>query len=372
MKHFVTLRPIDKGPETPSAMKAAVFRKHGGVDVLRVEEVPTPAPGPGEVLIKVRTCSVNRDPDLAARQTRTAFRELALPHVLGVDAAGEVTLVGPGVTGIPLGHRVATYPLVRCEECDFCRRGTGENYCRRYRVIGVHIWGGYAEYVKVPAQNVVPIPMSVSWEAASAVSLSYTTAWHGLVTKARVSAADSVLVMAAGGGVGAAAVQIARLHGARVIAAAGADWKLDRARALGADAGVNYSKEGWSEKVLELTDGRGVDVIFETVGRTTWRDGLRCLNQGGRVICCGATAGGSARIDLRTLYQNHTSLSFWKAGTSGELRYIIGLVASGKLQPVIDSRFPLEEARSAHQRLIDRANFGKVIIALQPRQGPGY
>jgi NADPH:quinone reductase-like Zn-dependent oxidoreductase len=348
-------------------MRAVVFRKHGRVDVLRVEEVPTPVPGPGEVLIKVRTCSVNRDPDLTVRQTSTVFRGLALPHVLGLDPAGEVTSVGAGVTGIPLGHRVATYPLMRCDECDFCRRGTGENYCRRSRMIGVHTWGGYAEYVKVPAQNVVPIPMSVSWEAASALSLSYATAWHGLVTKARVGAADSILVMAAGSSVGVAAVQIARLHGARVIAAAGADWKLERARALGADAGVNYSKEGWAEKVLSLTEARGVDVIFETVGKTTWRDCLRCLNQGGRVVSCGATAGGSVRIDLRALSRDHNTLGFWRGGTSGELRYIIGLVASGKLQPVIDSRFPLEEARSAQQRLIDRANFGKVIMTPQPR-----
>ncbi len=361
------------GPEprkTPgvsaASMRVVLFRKHGGVDVLRLEEVPTPVPGPGEILIKVRACSVNREFDLGVRQSRTVVPEVTLPHVLGVDAAGEVALVGPGVTGIPLGYRVATYPIVRCDECDFCRRGMDESHCRRYRVIGVHQWGGYAEYVKVPAQNVVPIPMSVSWEAASALPLSYTTAWHGLVTRGRVGAADTVLVTAAGSGVGVAALQIARLHGARVIAAAGSDWKLERAGALGAEAGVNYSKEGWADKVLSVTGGRGVDLIFDTLGKLTWAECLRCLNRTGRMVCCGAATGSSVRIDLRSVSQNYNSLFFYRVGTAQDLRHLIGLVASGKLQPVIDSRFPLEEAKSAQQRLLDRANFGKVIITPRP------
>ncbi len=346
-------------------MQAVIFRRHGGPDVLRLEEVPTPAPGAGEVIVKVRACSVNRAPDLEVRKTRTSFGGVTLPHVLGADPAGEVAAVGAGVVGIPIGHRVATYPLLRCGDCDFCRRGSGENYCRRHRIIGVHLWGGYAEYVRVPAQNVIPIPMSVSWEAASALSLSYTTAWHGLVAKARVGAGDSVLVMAAGGGVGVAAVQIARLHGARVIAAAGSDWKLERARALGAEAGVNYSKEGWGEEVVSLTSGRGVDLVFETTGKFGWQDCLRALNRAGRVVSCGALTGPSVRMNLRDLYQNRNSMFFYEAGTSHELRHLAGLVASGRLQPVIDSRFSLRDAGNAQQRLVDRANFGKVIITPQ-------
>jgi acryloyl-coenzyme A reductase len=346
-------------------MQAVLFRRHGGLDVLRLEEVPTPAPGAGEILIKVRACSVNRVPDLLVRKARTAFGEVALPHVLGADPAGEVAAVGAGVTGIPLGQRVATYPRLPCGECDFCHRGSGENYCRRPRMLGVHLWGGYAEYVTVPAGNVIPIPLSVSCEAASALALSYTTAWHGLVAKARVGASDTILVTAAGGGVGAAAVQVARLHGARVIAAVGSDWKIERARALGAEAGVNYTKDGWADNVLSLTNGRGVDVVFETTGRLGWQSCLRTLNRAGRLVSCGALAGPALRMNLRNLYLNRNSVFFYDGGASNELRHLAGLVASGKLQPIIDSRFPLKDAKNAQQRLVDRANFGKVIITPQ-------
>jgi NADPH:quinone reductase-like Zn-dependent oxidoreductase len=291
--------------------------------------------------------------------------DLSLPHVLGADPAGEVVAVGAGVVGIPLGHRVVVYPLLRCGECDLCRSGSGENYCRAYRLIGVHLWGGYAEYVKVPAQNVIPVPMSVSGEAAAALSLSYTTAWHGLVTKARVGTADSVLVMAAGGGIGVAACQIARLHGARVIAAAGSDWKLECARALGAEAGVNYSKEGWTEQVLSHTHGKGVDVVFDATGKFGWQDCLRALNRAGRFVSCGALGGQSVRMNLGDLHRNRNTLFFYEGGASHELRHLVRLVASGRLQPVIDSRFPLKDVKSAQQRLADRANFGKVILVPQ-------
>jgi NADPH:quinone reductase-like Zn-dependent oxidoreductase len=343
-------------------MQAVTFRKHGGPDVLRVETVPMPVAGPDEILVKVFACSVNRVPDLVVRASRRGMGELRFPHVLGADPAGEVVAVGSGVVGFPLGHRVVIYPLLRCGECDMCRSGSGENYCRRYRVIGVHLWGGYAEYIRVPAENVIPIPMSVSVEAASALAWSYSTAWHGLVTTARIAAGESVVVMAAGSGVGVAACQIARLHGARVLAAAGSDWKLERARAVGAEAGMNYSEDGWADRLLALTGGRGADVVFDTTGKSAWQECLRLLARRGRLVSCGAAGGPSVRMNLRDLHRNHNTLLFYAGGASHELRHLVRLVASGKLEPVIDSRFSLKDVKSAQQRLADRANFGKIIL----------
>ncbi|HEV2282412.1 MAG TPA: zinc-binding dehydrogenase [bacterium] len=348
-------------------MHAVTFRKHGGPDVLRLEEVPMPVPGPDDILVKVLACSVNRVPDLLVRASRRGMGELTFPHVLGADPAGEVVAVGSRVVGFPLGHRVVVYPWLRCGECDMCRSGSGENYCRRYRLVGVHLWGGYAEYVRVPAENVIPIPMSVSAETASALALSYTTAWHGLVTRAPVAAGDTVLVMAAGGGIGVAACQIARLHGARVIAAAGSDWKLERVRAFGAEAGVNYSQEGWAEQVLALTGGKGADAVFDTTGKFGWDGCLRVLNRRGRLVSCGAFGGQSVRMNLGDLHRNHNTLLFYEGGASHELRHLVRLVASGRLQPVIDSRFALKDAKGAQQRLVDRANFGKVILVPRAR-----
>jgi NADPH:quinone reductase-like Zn-dependent oxidoreductase len=343
-------------------MQAVTFRKHGGPGVLRVEDVPMPVPGPDEILVKVLACSVNQVPDLLVRASRRGMGLLTFPHVLGTDPAGEVVAVGSRVVGFPLGHRVVIYPLLRCGDCDQCRSGSGENYCRRYRVIGVHLWGGYAEYVRVPAENVIPIPMSVSVEAASALAWSYTTAWHGLVTIARIAAGDSVVVMAAGSGVGVAACQIAKLHGARVIVVAGNDWKLERARAIGAEAGVNYSENGWADQLLALTDGKGADIVFETKRRPGWQECLRVLARRGRLVSCGDFGLQSVRMNLGDLHRNHNTLFFYEGGASDELRHLVRLVASGKLQPVIDSRFSLKDVKSAQQRLADHANFGKIIL----------
>jgi NADPH:quinone reductase-like Zn-dependent oxidoreductase len=346
-------------------MQAVTFRRHGGPDVLRVEDVPMPVPGPDEILVKVLACSVNRVPDLVVRASARGMAKLTFPHVLGIDPAGEVVAVGARVLGFPLGHRVVIYPLLRCGECDQCRSGSGENYCRQYRVIGVHLWGGYAEYVKVPAENVIPIPMSVSADAASALAWSYTTAWHGLVTTARITAGDVAVVTAAGSGVGVAACQIARLHGARVIATADSDAKLERAQAVGAQAGVNASDPGWADRVLALTDGRGADIVFDVTGKPGWQDCLRVLARRGRMLSCGAAGGHAVRMDLGDLHRNHNTLFFYEGGGSHELRHLVRLVASGKLEPVIDSRFTLREVRTAQQRLAERANFGKIILTPQ-------
>lgn len=359
---LITPTASQSGSVGSARMQAVTFRKHGGLDVLHLEDVPMPVPGPDEILVKVLACSVNQVPDLVVRASRRGMGELSFPHILGADPAGEVVAVGSRVVGFPLGHRVVIYPLLRCGDCDLCRSGSGENYCRRHRIIGVHLWGGYAQYIRVPADNVIPIPMSVSVEAASALALSYTTAWHGLITKSPVGAGDSVLVMAAGSDVGVAACQIARLHGARVIAAAESDGMLERARAVGAEAGVNCSQDGWADRVLALTEGKGVDIAFDTTGKSGWQECLRALARRGRLLSCGAAGGQSVRMNLGDLQRNHNTLYFYEGGASHELRHLVRLVASGKLQPVIDSRFPLRDVKSAQQRLAEHANFGKIIL----------
>jgi NADPH:quinone reductase-like Zn-dependent oxidoreductase len=342
-------------------MKAVTFHEFGGVEVFRYEDVVAPEPGPGEVLIRVGACSVNRL-DMGVRATGFGFSGLALPHVCGADPAGEVVAVGDGVSEIAVGDHVATYPLLPCGACDFCRQGKGDYYCRNYHIVGVHVWGGYAEYTKIPAYNAIKLPESVSDEMAAALSLSYMTAWHGIVTSAGVGPEDTVLVMAAGSGVGAAALQIAKLFGARVIAAAGSSWKLEKAMELGADAVVNYTQDNWEQRVRELTDGKGVSVIFDTLGQATWSKIASLLGRDGRITCCGITTGQEVQVNLLWLYRNLTNIFLYMLGTRQELERVIALAAEGRIQPVIGQRLPLSEAARAHRRLLDRANFGKIVL----------
>jgi acryloyl-coenzyme A reductase len=343
------------------AMKAVVFHEYGGPEVLRYEDVPIPEPGAGEVLIRVGACSLNRGPDAMVRSGSFGLQGISLPHVCGADPAGEIVQVGDGVTDVAVGQRVAVYPVLSCETwCERCPR-LGENYCAKFRVIGVHTWGGQAEFVRVPARNVVPIADSVSYEAATTLGVSYITTWHGMVTKAQTTADDTVLVMAAGSGVGAAAIQIGAMLGARVLATTGADWKADRALKLGADQVFDYKDPAWPDKVMAATDGKGVDVLFDNVV-STWSQSLNVLARGGRVFCSGTTSATEATIDVRRLYRNMNTLYFHMQGTKSEMAHIAALMASGDLQPAIDSVYSLSEATAAQQRLDRNDQFGKIIL----------
>ena len=346
-------------------MKAVVFHEYGGPEVLRYEDVAVPRPGPGEVLIRVGACSLNRGPDAMVRSGSFGLQGVSLPHVCGADPAGEVVELGAGVSEVAVGTRVAVYPVLSCVQwCERCPR-LGENYCAKFRVVGVHTWGGQADFVTVPARNVVPIADSVSYEAATTLGVSYITTWHGMVTKARTTAADTVLVMAAGSGVGAAAIQIGAMLGARVLATTGSDWKAERALKLGADAVFDYKDPGWTDRVMSATDGRGVDVLFDNVV-STWPQSLGVLSRGGRVFCSGTTAATRADIDVRRLYRNMNTLYFHMQGTKSEMAHVAGLMADGKLEPVIDSVYPLSQAAAAQQRLDRNEQFGKII--LRPEQ----
>ncbi len=336
-------------------MKAVRFHEHGGPEVLRYEEAPEPVPGPGDALVRVRACALNR---LDLWERRGIERvTLPLPHISGADVAGEVV----SAAGVAPGTRVMLHPAVSCGRCRACLSGV-DNFCPEYTVLGYRNDGGYAELVKVPLANLIPIPDAIGFVDAAAFPLTFLTAWHMLLTRAQLRAGEDVLVLAAGSGVGQAAVQIARLHGARVIATAGSPEKLARARALGADAVIDHSQQNIATEVRTLTNKKGVEIVFEHVGQATWDQSVRALAHGGRLVTCGATTGPAAAIDLRFLFARQLSLLGSYMGTKGELLSAAPWFFAGRLQPVVDRTFPLERAADAQRRLEAREQFGKVVL----------
>jgi len=280
---------------------------------------------------------------------------------MGSDVAGEVAALGEGVTGVSLGQFVVVHPGISCGRCEQCREGR-DNLCGEFKILGARVEGGYAEYVVVPADNVFAAPPNLAAEAAAALPLVFLTAWHMLVTRAGLRAGEDVLVHAAGSGIGTAAVQIAKFCGARVFATAGSDEKLERARTLGADHLINYTREDFSEVVWNLTAKRGVDVVFEHVGPDTWERSVRSLAKNGRLVTCGATSGPTAQIDLRYLYGRQLTVLGSMLGTKAELTQILRLAQRGVLKPIVDRTFPLREAAAAHRALMSRDVFGKLVL----------
>lgn len=340
-------------------MKAIVFDKHGGPEVLRYTEFPEPKLGHGEVLVRVRACALNHL-DLWVRNGLPGV-SIPLPHIPGSDIAGEVAKVGQGVTRAKVGQKAVLSPGVSCTTCDHCLAGD-DNLCRRYTLFGYLIDGGCAEYVRSPEANVFGLPDGLSFEEGAAVPLVFLTAWHMLVTRAQLKPGEDVLVLGAGSGVGSAAIQIARLFGCRVLATAGSDKKLKKAKELGADEMIDHNKQNIADEVKKRTGKRGVDVVFEHVGQATWEKSLASLAPGGRLVTCGATTGAEARFDIRRLFVNQWSILGSYMGTRGELQTVLRLVERGKLRPVVDKVFPLAEAASAHAFLEKREQFGKVVL----------
>jgi len=340
-------------------MKAAIFREHGGPDKLLYEEVPDPKISDDEILLGVRACSINHL-DLWVREGIPAYKT-TFPHILGCDAAGVVEAVGRNVIGIHPGEKVFAAPGISCFRCAYCLSGQ-DNMCISYKILGAHLQGGYAQWVAVPAINVLPLPSTLSFEEAASFPLVFLTAWHMLITRADVKAGQEILVLAAGSGIGTAAIQIAKLAGAWVIATAGSDEKLEKARGLGADEVINYRREDFSKKVRELTGGKGVDVVFEHVGPETWERSLTSLAKNGKLVTCGATSGPEARTDIRYIFSRQLSIMGSMMGTRSELLEVTKLMEIGKLKPVIDSVYPLQRACQAHEYLLTRKNFGKVLL----------
>lgn len=340
-------------------MKAMLFRTQDDRARLELAEISVSEPGPGEVLVRVAFCGANRL-DLLVRSGYTPVK-LALPHIPGSEVSGTVAALGPGVSGLEPDQRVVVHPYLSCGRCEQCLAGE-ETTCRTGDILGLMSQGGFAEYVVVPSRHVLPVPAGVTLARAAAVTLAALTAYHMLVTKARLTAGETVVVLAAGSGVGSAAVQLARLMGARVIATAGSDAKLERARALGAHATVNYTTEDQVAAVRRLTGRRGADVVFEHVGAATWDASMACLARNGRLVTCGSFTGNMAAVNLWTTFAKQLQIIGAYGGTRSELTRVLDLVAAGDFQPVIDRVIPLAEAEVALQALESRAQFGKILI----------
>ncbi len=342
-------------------MKAVAFKQHGGPEVLEVCELPIPQPKAKEVRVKVKAVALNHL-DLFVRKGWKGLL-LEMPHVLGADVAGVVDAVGAEVGDLSVGSEVVLNPGLSCGVCESCLRGA-DNLCRQYKIIGEHSWGGYAEYVCVPRLNILPKPKNLSFEQAACLPLTFLTAWTMLMRRAQLQAGETVLVQAGGSGVGSAAVQIAKLAGAKVIVTASTEEKLAKAKELGADHGINYTKTDFLEEVKKLTQRKMVDVVFEHVGGATFEKSVACLPLGGRLVTCGATSSPDVKLDLRVLFYKRISLLGSTMGSKAELFRILQLVEEGRLKPVLDRTLPLEKAAEAHRLLEDRKSFGNVVLTV--------
>jgi NADPH:quinone reductase-like Zn-dependent oxidoreductase len=340
-------------------LKAALFKEHGGAEKILYEDYRDPAIGPGEALVRVRACALNQV-DMLLLDGRFPPPE-GLPHVNGCEVTGTVEATGPGVSGLARGQRVIIFPGFACGSCEYCVRGE-RTVCVRYGYLGAHTDGGYAELVKAPAANILPLADTIAFEAGAAVPLAMLTSWHALVAQAEVRPGQTVLVQAAGSGVGSAAIQIARLCGARVITTVGSDDKIEFARALGAEHVVNYRTQDFVEEAKKWTGKRGVDVVVEHIGGDTFERSVYALTRLGKLVTIGSHDTQWGKLDLRHVYSKNLRVLGTNLGSIVELRTVLDHVVQGRLRPVVDRVFPLKDARAAVQHVLDRKNKGKVLL----------
>ncbi len=340
-------------------MKAARIHEHGSPEVLKFEDVPDPKIKANQILLRVRACALNHL-DLFVRAGIPGMK-FTMPHILGCDIAGEVVETGDLCERVKPGWRVLLSPGLSCRQCDQCAAGR-DNFCRRYTIFGYGVDGGDAELLAAPEWTAIQIPDDLSFEEAAAAPLVFLTAWHMLVGRAHLQVGEDVLVLAASSGVGSAAIQLAKLHRCRVIATAGGEAKMAKAKELGADHVIDHYSQDISAEVKKLTGKRGVDVVFEHVGAATWSKSLESLAPAGRLVTCGNTTGWDVKLDLRFLFSKQWSLLGSFMGTLGELHQVLKFVFRKELKPVIDKVYPLSEIRAAHERLENKEQFGKVVL----------
>jgi len=342
-------------------MKAAVISGHGGLDVLRVQDVDGPSPGPGEVILKVLCAGLNHL-DIWVCKGRPGA-SLQMPHVLGADAAGVVMAVGPGVESPEVGEQVILNPGLDCGQCEFCRRGE-HSLCVSFGIMGLSRPGTFAEQVAVPAGNCWPRPSHLSDEEAGVLALTYVTAWRMLMTRARLQPGETVLIHGIGGGAAVSALQFAKLVGAEVFVTSSSDDKLARARGLGADHTLNYEKENVVTWIQDQTSGRGVDVAVDAVGAATWPLDFASVRKGGRIVLCGVTTGARAESDLRALYWNQLTILGSTMGSADDFRQMLRAVVANRLKPVLDRVYELEQVREAMERMETKKQFGKIALRI--------
>ncbi len=340
-------------------MKAVLLNQHGGLEALKYGEVPIPKLDETQALVEVEACGLNHL-DLWIRRGLPGI-QIPLPHVLGCEVVGRVSKVGAKVTHVKPGDRVLVAPGINCGSCPACLNGR-ESLCREFKIMGLQVDGGYAEVTAAPGRNLIPVSSKLKPEEWAAVPLVFMTAWHMLVTRGGLKAGESVLVQAGGSGVGSAAIQVAKLCGATVFTTVGSEGKMRKARLLGADWVINYHKRDFAEEIHRLTEGRGVDLVLEHIGPATWRDSMKCLARGARLVTCGATTGPIVEIDLRFFFTKELSVIGCYMGSRRELEEVLRLVAEGRLKPVVDTVFPLKEAAKAQAKMESREFFGKLVL----------
>ncbi len=342
-------------------MKAAFITGHGGNDIVQVRAHHLPERMPGEVRVRMRAATLNQV-DLYMRNSGAGITH-RLPQVMGLDGAGTIEACDEGDPLLRPGQEVVIHPGVACGRCAFCQRGDGV-LCTHIQYLGEHRDGTFAEAIQVPATQVFPKPAHLGWAEAAALGVNHLTAWRMLFSKARLQPWETVLVFGIGGGVSLAGLQLAKAIGARTIVTSRDAAKLERARALGADHGINGKTQDVAREVLALTGGRGVDVVFENVGEAVWPSAMKSLMRGGRLVTCGATSGDQPAADLRRIFIRQLQILGSTLGTLGEFRDLLGFVERTGLRPVIDSEYPLDQVHAALDRLASGAQFGKVALRI--------
>lgn len=342
-------------------MKAAGFSENGGPEKIQIFDVPQPTAAAGQVLVNVKACGLNYFDLLVLKEDDLS--NLPTPFWGGADIAGVVAEVGDGVDGFKPGDRVLVNPSLFCGTCEYCIAGE-ESLCVDYGIIGDSVPGGFAEYIAVSSNNLLHLPESISFEDAAAVPLVFQTAWRAVVSKAKVRPGEDVLILGASGGVGTASIQIAKLAGGRVFAVTSTEEKMIQAKKMGADFALNRNDADYWEQLKQLTNQRGVDVVIENVGAATWANSISSLAKGGRLVTYGRTTGSLAETDIRTVFWHQLQIIGTTMANRSEFNEVMQLVFQGKLQPVVDKVFSLEDTQKAYQRLLDGKHFGKVIVRL--------